>query len=60
MIALSAKRGAAGWMAGFRFPVGTRDFCLFHSVQTGSEAYPAHYPKGTRALSAEIKRSGLN
>jgi hypothetical protein len=26
-------------MAGFRFPVGERDFFLFHSIQTGSGAH---------------------
>jgi hypothetical protein len=34
-------------MAGVRFPAGTRDFSLLHSVQTGSGAHPASYIMGT-------------
>jgi hypothetical protein len=45
--------------AGIRFPTGTRDFSLFHSVQTGSEAHPAFYPMGTGAgLSLGVNQQG--
>jgi hypothetical protein len=27
-----------------RFPAGENDFCMLHSVQTGSEAHTASYP----------------
>jgi hypothetical protein len=36
-----------GLTAEVRFSTGTREFSLLHSVQTGSEAYPASYPIGT-------------
>jgi hypothetical protein len=35
---------AAGWTVGIRFPVGTKDFSLLHSIQTRSGGYPASYP----------------
>jgi hypothetical protein len=34
-----------------RFPVGAGNISLHHRVQNGSEAHPASYPMGTRALS---------
>jgi hypothetical protein len=37
----------AGWKAGFRFPVGSRDFSLLHNFQIGCGAHPASYPAGT-------------
>jgi hypothetical protein len=37
-----------GWTAGVLFLAGARDFSVFCSVQTGSEAHPASYPMGTR------------
>jgi hypothetical protein len=33
-------------------------FSLLHSVQTGSEAYPASYPVGTEGSSPGVKRPG--
>jgi hypothetical protein len=46
------------WMVGVRFPAGTEDFFLPHSVQTDSEVNPASYPMGTGAPSPEVKRPG--
>jgi hypothetical protein len=39
-IAQSVYRWAADWTARVRILLGARDFYLFHSVQTGSEAHP--------------------
>jgi hypothetical protein len=40
-----------GWMAGVRFPLGTREFSLVHSIQIISGAHPA-------PSSAEVKNDG--
>jgi hypothetical protein len=40
-----------------RFPAGTGIFSL-HSVQNGFGAHPASYPRGTGAVSLEVKRPG--
>jgi hypothetical protein len=37
---------------------GWEFFSLHHCVQTGSEAHPASYPMGTRALSLGVKWPG--
>jgi hypothetical protein len=37
----SGKKRAIGCTAGVQFPVGTGDFSLLHSVQTGSGAHSA-------------------
>jgi hypothetical protein len=42
--------------AGVRFPVETRDFSVFHTVQTGSRAHLFSYPMGTRGSFSGIKR----
>jgi hypothetical protein len=36
-------------MADIQFLAGMRDFSLFYSIQTGSEANMAFYPRGTMA-----------
>jgi hypothetical protein len=36
----SVKQQATGWVAGFRFPAGAKDFSFLHSVQTGPTAHP--------------------
>jgi hypothetical protein len=46
-----------GCTAGVQFPAWIRDFSLFHSVQTGSEAHSAFYPMGG-VLSPGAKRLG--
>jgi hypothetical protein len=43
--------GAAGWTTGFRFPAGSRNMSLLHSIQTGSVARPDP-SLGTRAAGA--------
>jgi hypothetical protein len=45
-------------VAGVRFPVGTTDFSLLHSLQIGSEAHPASYPMGTGGSSPGGKAVG--
>jgi hypothetical protein len=45
-IAQSVLRQATGWTAG----VGVRTISVLHSVQIGSGADPASYPKGTGVL----------
>jgi hypothetical protein len=37
---------AKGWTARVRFPVGARDFSLFHSVKTIIWAHPTSYAMG--------------
>jgi hypothetical protein len=44
----SVKRWATGWSSWVRFPIAVGDFCLLHSVLTGSETHPDYYPMGTR------------
>jgi hypothetical protein len=44
--------------SGVRFPSESRDFSLFHIVQTGSEAHPASYRVGSGFFSLEVKRQG--
>jgi hypothetical protein len=39
-----------GWTAEVRFPAGSRDISLFHSVQIGSGVLSASFPLGTGAL----------
>jgi hypothetical protein len=41
-----------------RFPVGTGNFSLHHSVQNGSGAHPASYPMGTRGSFPGGKAAG--
>jgi hypothetical protein len=41
-----------------RFPAGAGNFSLHHRVQTGSRAYPASYPMGTRGPFPGVKRPG--
>jgi hypothetical protein len=43
-IVLSAKRRATIWMAEVRFPVGTTELSLLHSVHTGSRVHPLPQP----------------
>jgi hypothetical protein len=31
------------WGNGIQFPAKARDFCLLHSIQTGSRAHPDSY-----------------
>jgi hypothetical protein len=47
-----------GWSAGILFPAGAREFCLLHSVQTGSEARTGSYSMGTGGSTPEVKRPG--
>jgi hypothetical protein len=35
-----------GWTARVGFPAGARNVSLLHSVQTGTDAYPAFYQLG--------------
>jgi hypothetical protein len=37
-----------GWMTRVRFSAWAREFFLFHSVQTGSEAHKTSYPMDIR------------
>jgi hypothetical protein len=46
---------ATGWKAGIRFPEGTINLSVHHSVQTGSGAHPALYPMGTGGCFSEVK-----
>jgi hypothetical protein len=41
-----------------RFPVGARNFSLYHRVQNGSVAHPASYPVGTRGSFPGSKAAG--
>jgi hypothetical protein len=41
-----------------RFPTGTRNFSLHHSVQNGSGAHPASYPMVTGGSFPGVKRPG--
>jgi hypothetical protein len=50
--------GVDGRGIGVRFPAGTRDFSLFHSVQTGSGADTASYPVGTEGSFPGSKAAG--
>jgi hypothetical protein len=45
--AQSVQLWATAWTAGVRFPAGTRDFSVLHSVQTGSGAHQTSNPMGT-------------
>jgi hypothetical protein len=49
---------ATGCTVRIRFPVGTKDLFLVHSVNTGCGAHPPSYLMSTGALSLEVKRSG--
>lgn len=40
----------------FRIPVGTSDFILSKTVQTGSDAHPVLYSMCVGALSPRVKR----
>jgi hypothetical protein len=56
-----AQRYSAGLRAGWsgdRAPAEDRNFSVHHRVQTGSEAHPASYTMGTRAVSLEVKQPG--
>jgi hypothetical protein len=44
---------------GVRFPAGTRDLSLLHSVQTGPVAHLSSCSAGTRGSSPGVKRQGL-
>jgi hypothetical protein len=48
---------ATGWMCGVQFLAG-QDISPHHNIQTGSGAYPASYPVGTRVLSSGVKWPG--
>jgi hypothetical protein len=48
---------ATGWMPGVQFLAG-QDISPHHNIQTGSGAYPASYPVGTRVLSSGVKWPG--
>jgi hypothetical protein len=39
-------------------PAKARDFCVLHSIQTGSGAYSATYPMVNGDSSREVKRQG--
>jgi hypothetical protein len=43
---------------GYRLEGRGKSFSPLQSNQTGSEAHPASYPKGTRALSLGDKKGG--
>jgi hypothetical protein len=47
---------ATGWTNRVQLPMGARDFCLLHGVQSGSGAHRGFYPMGTGDLSPEVKR----
>jgi hypothetical protein len=47
-----------GWTAGFRFPLGTRDFSLLHGVHTSSGAHPASYTMGIGSSFSGVKPHG--
>jgi hypothetical protein len=47
----------AGWSV-VRVPAKAGNFSLHHRVQTGSEAYPASYPMGTRGSFPGVKVAG--
>jgi hypothetical protein len=49
---------ALGYGLGVRASAWTGNFSLHHRVQTGSGAYAASYPMGTRGPSLGIKRLG--
>jgi hypothetical protein len=57
-MAQSVLQRATGWMAGVRFPAGTRHF-LFSSVQTSYVAHPASITMGSAAISSGMKRPEL-
>jgi hypothetical protein len=40
------------------FLAGAKHLSLLHSLQAGSEAHPAYYPKGT--VSLQVKRQGCD
>jgi hypothetical protein len=42
----------------FRFPAGTGNFSLHHSVQNGSGAHQTSYPMGTRGSFPDVKLPG--
>jgi hypothetical protein len=49
-----------GWITeepGFDFRQG-REFTLFHSIHTSSEAHPASYPVGTGCYFSGVKAAG--
>jgi hypothetical protein len=52
------QRWAKGWTIGVRVPLGTGNFSLHHSVQTGSEAHPTTYPMATRGSFSGGKADG--
>jgi hypothetical protein len=54
----SVQRSATGWTPRVRFPVGARDFSLFHSVQTASGARSVSYPMGTGSSFPGATRPG--
>jgi hypothetical protein len=47
-----------GWTARVQFPGGGRDFCLLHSVQTGSGAHPASCTMGMGSFFLRGKAAG--
>jgi hypothetical protein len=52
--------GATGWTAGVQFPARTRDFSLFCSVQTGTGAQAASYPKAAADSYHRDKAAGAS
>jgi hypothetical protein len=57
-IAQSVWRQATGWTVGLRSQEGTRDFCVLHSIQTGSGAHPAPHPTGNGGSLPQDKGAG--
>jgi hypothetical protein len=55
-IAQSVQQRTTGWTAEARFPAGTGDSSLLHSIQTGSGAFPSSYPTGTGSCLPRVKR----
>jgi hypothetical protein len=57
-IAHSVYRRVMGWKVGVPSRVGTRDFSLLYSVQTGSRTYLASYLMGAGASFPGGKATG--
>jgi hypothetical protein len=47
-VGIATDYGLDDWMIEVRIPAGAANVSLRHRVQTGSGAYPASYPMGTR------------
>jgi hypothetical protein len=55
---LVKTRETMSWTGGVQFLAGARHFSVLHSIQTGSKAHPASYPKGIGALSPGVQQPG--